>query len=539
MSLAWARRVALGVVAFSVVACVACSGASPGANAAADGGGGASGASVVFDDGDVLTIAPKVSVGIALHVSGDDASVAVWLEGDYADASLSLGDVMTVDRKASLTLHAPSVPATFSIRARAAGTAGSSDARLAVSVSASGFASVRVTSRYDGKRPAPVVTASVFVKSTCADLAAAFTKGQLVDGALAESGALAAPLTIASVPAGSHVSVSVRIKLYAAGCVDLDALAPGAIHDVEVDVLDRAMALDQTDLETTFSFAPDSTDAAAWSHMLDGAIAQAANAFVPQGATESQLLLDAMRAIVPSSSQAAFDANRSQDAWDTRAASWLAQRTPSMRDRAVAWMTAAKPDAMGDLVAHLGPGQSAGYATMKLESLGALDATTAGLAVISPFTWTADAADVVHLGGALHVWPTALTCTAGDARARAAVSGSTDTATALASQIDCAGLSTALVGGGASYPGCASSCTASLCGQALAVMWTGARDASSAGGDDLPIGITASAPALVGDDAEPTAFTGAWVGQVGSANSPYGVFGTKGVAKGLRGSVPH
>ena len=549
MVLAWSQRTALGVVALAVrrvgriarvaclatLACVACS--SSAGSGAGDGGGSTtpSATSVTFDDGEVLTTAPKASIDIALHVSGDDARVTVWLEGDYADASLSVGEVVTSERKAKLTLHAPSVPATFTIRAR---LAGAPDARLGVSVSAAGFADVRVLSKYDGKRPSPSVTASVFVKSRCADLAAAFAKGQLVDGALAESGALSTPLTITSVPAGSHLSVLVRIRLYATGCVDLDALAPGGTHDVDVDILDRAMALDRTDLETSFTFTPESADFTAWSHMLDVAIGQAATALVPQGSSESQVLLDAMRAAVPASSQAAFDASRAQGGWDSRAATWLAQRTPTMRDRATAWMTAGKPESMGQLVAHLVPGASAGYATMALESLGAFDATLAGLAVISPFTWTADPQDVVHLAGTVHLWPTALTCAAGDGRARTSVPGALDAPNALGTLIDCTGLATSLVGAGVSYPSCAASCTASLCRQGIARMWSSARNASSAASADLPIEITASAPASVGDSAEPTQFDGAWVGQVGSSSSAYGAFGSKGVARGLKGSVP-
>src|SRR5260221_13288378 len=118
MVFALTRRVALGALALAFAAC-----STNSDSAVADGGGsgGGNGVSVAFDQAGVLTLAPKMSVDVALHVTGDDTNVNVWLEGDYADASLNVGDVNTADRPAAVTLHAPSVPATFTLRARVAG----------------------------------------------------------------------------------------------------------------------------------------------------------------------------------------------------------------------------------------------------------------------------------------------------------------------------------------------------------------------------------------------------------------------------------
>jgi hypothetical protein len=533
MFFAFARRVALG----AVVACaVACS-ENAASNASSDGGTtGDAGAAVTFDVAGVLTTTPRQSVDVGLHVAGPDGVVSLRLDGDYADGSLSAGEIATVGGHATFTLHAPAVPATFSLRAHANS---GPDARLDVSVSAAGFATLRVIPQYDGTRPAPGVTASVFVKSTCADLANALAAGRFQDGAPATDGVIASPITIGSVPAGSHVAVSVRIKLYAAGCVDLDALAADSTRDVNVPILDRPMALGAIDLATTLTFEPDATQLSGWTTMLDAAIARAADGFVPEATGEAGVLLDAMYAVVPPASQASFDAARTTGTWDSRTATWLGQHTPTMRDHAITWMTAAKPDTLGSLTASILPSQSLGYATLSLASFVGLDTATIGMSAGSTFAFTADADDVLHLSGTLHLWSTALVCETANGRARQAVSGSTDVPSALALLADCDGLATSLLGGGTSYPGCGATCTASLCQQALGVMWKKAHDASSTANDDATIDVTASAAATIADDATPATFSGAWVGQIASSLSSYAHFAIQGAAQGSQTNLPH
>ncbi len=540
MFFALARRVALGsVVAWASCVC-ACSENAATSAASADAGAGDAGTAIGFDIDGVLTTTPRQAVTVGLHVVGpsvaEGASVSLRLDGDYADASLDVGQVTTVGGHASFVLHAPAVPATFSIRAH---SNGGPDARLDVSVSASGFASVRVIPAYAGKRPAPAVTASVFVKSTCADLASQLAAGRFKDGAPATDGTVAQPITIGSVPAGSHVAVSVRIKLYAAGCVDLDALAAGSVRDVDVSLLDRPMALDTVQLATTFSFEPDATQLVGWTRMLDTSIARAAQAFVPQGTGEASVLLNAMHTLVPTASQAQFDAARSSQTWDSRAATWLGMHTPTMRDRAMGWMASGKADALGSLSASVLPGQSAGYASLSLASFAGLDTATVGMSASAPFTFSADPDDVLHLSGTVNLWGSALVCATADVRARAAVAGSSDVPSALATLVDCSGLATALVGAGASYGSCGASCTASLCQQAVAGMWLAARSSSSLANDDVTIDVTASAPAIVADDASPASFAGAWVGQTSSSLATFPGFGIKGTTRGMQTTTPH
>jgi hypothetical protein len=532
MVFALARRLALGAVVAGTIACSQSAAApAPGADSGAPG----MGESVAFDAQGVLTTMPRGSVDVGFHLTGEDAVVSIRLDGDYADASLSAGVVSTSGGHGSVTLHAPAVPATFAIVAHAAG---GPDARLDVAVSASGFATIRVVPRYTGKRPADLVTASVFVKTTCADLAAAFASGQFQDGTPASSGALAMPLPLPTVPAGAHVAVVARIKQYANGCVDLDTLAADTARDVEVMMLNRPMALGAIDLVSGLSFQPDATQATAWTQMLDGAIARAGGAFVPSSASESTAILQAMRSLVPASGRAAFDAASTQYGWDARTTMWLAQHPPTMRSRALAWLNAGKPDALGTLALDILATPMPGYATFALKSYAGLDAAAIGMSVSTPASISADADDVLHMAATLHLWSTALVCETADARARMAVTGSTDSASALAMQIDCTGLASALVGTGVSYPACDAACTALLCKSALVAMWKNAHDASAVSADDSMIDMTVSAQATIADDASPAQFIGAWVGQVTSSQSSYAPFGIKGSAQGAETTIP-
>jgi hypothetical protein len=533
MFFASARRLALGAV---VAGAVACSQNGAASAPSVDAGTGDAGVSVSFEVQGVLTTAPRQSIDVGLHVDGPDTDVSIHLDGDYADASLSSGVVTTSGGHASVTLHAPAVPATFAIVAHAPG---GPEARLDVAVSASGFATLHVTPTYAGRRPSDVVTASVFVKTTCADLATAVARGQFQDGTPTAAGAPATALTLPSVPAGTRVAVAARIKLYAVGCVDLDPLAADSTRELALPVLDRPMALGAIDLTSSFAFQPDATQLAGWNQMLDAAIARATNAFVPQSASESTSLLAAMRALVPSASQAAFDAASTQYGFDARATTWLSQHMPTMRTRALAWMNAGKAEAIGTLSLRIVPATSPGFATFVLSSFAGLDTAAIGMTASAPVSFGADADDVLHMAGTIHLWSTALVCETADARARQIVPGSSDSASALATGIDCAGLATALVGSGASYAGCDATCTAALCRSALVSMWKGAHDAASNAGDDATLDVTASAQATVADDASPAQFSGGWVGQVASSQTSFPSFDMKGAAQGTQSTIPH
>lgn len=449
-----------------------------------------------------------------------ETSISVWLEGDYLDASLSHDQLTAEGGRAAIILHAPSAPATFALRAKLRSGA---TARIDVAVSANGYGSVRIVSKYAGARLAPSIIGSVFLKSSCADLA----RLPLMDGAPMMTGTLTGPLNIPSVPAGSHVAVLVRIAHYATGCVDVDTLVPSVVRELPVTIEDLPMALDKTNLDSLFTLEPDATDRAKWDAMLAQAVTKASSAFIPQGAMESTVLLDAMQAAAPLGNQSQFGASRTTGTFEMKTATWLGAHLPLMTDRATTWLSAGKTEAFGNLTMHIANGPGPGLAAIDLKTFGRLDAAASGLSTRVPFGWTADPKDIVHLSGSVYVRPTALVTSAADGHARTDVVGSTNVASALGTQIDCAGLATSLVGAGVSYAGCGAACTAALCQTALSTMWKGATDASAAASEEAQIRMTASARADVGEYADPKQFSGDWVGEV---SAPGATFGLKGSA---------
>jgi hypothetical protein len=348
--------------------------------------------SLAFDATGPLTLAPNDTAVIDLTAL-NIPSATISLAGNYLDAFLDADNVNLGSGHASITLQAPSSPTTFSVLA----SAGPQTARLDVSVSATGFATVRVSVDYQGKRPVPIVAASAFVERTCAQLAGAATDGSpLVVGTYGEK------LVIPSVPTDGRVAISVRIAHYATGCVDVTSLTPDEIDDVTAPVFDLPLDLADTTLETRFTFAPDTADGIALASYFEQYVGTAVlGASFPSSSTDASKLLDAMQAASTSPSQ--FATARSQKGWDTSTASWLAQHTPSMHDRAAKWLSEATQAGAGDLIGHIAGDPAKPVFTPTL--IGTLDATKAGLTAPLPFAWSGQPNDVLSISGNVTIVP--------------------------------------------------------------------------------------------------------------------------------------
>lgn len=480
-------------------------------------------ASVQFDAQGVLTLAPKESA--VLDISGAGASSAtISLTGNYLDAFLDADAVDLSSGHASVTLHAPSSPTTFSVIA----TTGQSTARLDVAVSATGFATVRVTVDYQGKRPTPVVAASTFVETTCAQLS-----GAAVDGSPLVAGTYGQELAIPSVPTDGQVAVVVRIAHYAVGCVDVPSLTPDETTDVTVSVFDLPLDLASTTLESRFTFAPDSQDQLALTAYLEQFVAGAVlSASFSSSSTDASRLLDAMS--TASNSPTQFASARSQNGWDATVSSWLSQHAPSMHDRASKWLTEAAQLGIGDLTGHIDGSASKPIFTPK--TLGAIDAQTAGVSAPLPFAWTGQASDVLSISGDVTIVPSQLACAVADLRAQADVPTATGVADALSQVMDCSGLGAALAQNAYAFGTCDASCVADLCATGIGSLWTAGTNALSKSSDVLTLSLSVAAPAQVGDAAQVESYAGSWVGSFAYGSSQ---IGTKGVAKGAYGTLPN
>ncbi len=481
---------------------------------------------VSFDEQGVLTAKPGEIVPIGITASAGVQAVQLTLLGDYADAALDRNQAATKDGHASVTLHAPTQAATFSIVA----VAGVAAARLDVSVSNNGFVTLRVTPTYGGSRPVAVVAASTFLAKVCSDLS-----GKTVtDGAPLVPVSGLEPLVIDKVPADGHVAVQVRIGHYAVGCVDLDSLVPDTTRDVAVKVVDLPLDLASTDLETLLTFTPAPADKAAWLAVASSASDSVLASFLPSQQQESAVLLDAMAAAAGNDASA-FTAARQQNGWDTTVGAHLGAHLPTIHDRVATWLADGLPSTLGNLTAHLVTGQNKGEALLSLYNLGPMDAADAGVTAPAPFAWQGDTEDVVHLQGGIAITPSRMVGAAADIRAHIDAPSAQGVPDALATLIDCDVLGKSLAGNGYAYGQCDASCVSGLCSDGLASRWSSAVAVSQQ--DSMKVAITASAPVTVGEYAEPDAFAGTWVGQVTAPNVPS--FASKGAAKANHGTLPN
>jgi hypothetical protein len=468
-----------------------------------------------------ICVAPSQVVTFAID-GPKGTVVSLSLEGNYADAALTTGQVTLTDTPTKVTLECSSTTAAFSVVARA----GADAIPLPVTVATSGSAMVQAAAIYGGHRPTPELFATKFDLSTCAELTASAPDAAVAPWISGPSGAAIA----LGVPAGERVAVQMRIGHYAFGCADVDPLAPNSSLALPVQVYDIPMALSLTNLAASFSFASDASGTDGWAGVASAATTRVKGAFFASATPDGTALLDAMRAaILAPADQAQFDQLRQAKGWDMTAMGWLGKpaHLPSIKERVAIWLDAAASDSIGPLVLQIGNATGTGTAPAVATSLGPLSWVAAGLTQPAPFQWTADANDTVHLSGSIDLVSTPLFAHGADLHAATTAKGAFDCPSAIALAIDCAGLASLLVTTGVSYGACGATCTASLCASALTAAWKSAAAPAAGGADAVHVTITASAPGTVGDLAEPAYVTGGWLGNASGAGvpSPFAVTG--------------
>jgi hypothetical protein len=523
MSFAWTRRIALG----SILLASACKGSTdtsaPATNDAGTDAAQPLAITFTFDPsfacaGGGLCAPPSQVVAIAIGTTAE-ATVSVALEGSYGDAALTADHVTTTSGYVPISLETSSMPSTFTIVARAGTDPHAATATLTVAVGATGVANVRASPSYAGKRANPGFFVAAIAGSTCADIdATPPTDATWV--AAAEGTPTMIPVT-----AEQSSAIAARIGHYATGCADIGPLAASVTRAVSIDVYDVPMALGLTDMDATFT--SDGTAMASWVSAMTAASATVSAVFFG-ASSDGTALLDAVRTQVPAADQTQFDTARSQGGWNATASTWLSSHTPTIHDRAATFLTTAAGKDLGAVALHLGTGPSAGTATVTPTGVGALSAQQANLTSTDAFAWTADADDTVHLVGTVTLSSSPYIGHLADSVAAASVpSPTSDVPGAIASQIDCQGLSTALVGAGYAYGTCGATCLAYVCENALAAGWTSALASPSNGSDGVDITLTLAAAAEVGDEAEPQYFQGGWLGTVaGTQVTSYSIKGT-------------
>jgi hypothetical protein len=457
-------------------------------------------ATVTFDATGTLTLAPGAIQ--ALGVTGAPAAsyqVGFALLGDTLDAWLDAATVQAdAAGHASVNLHAPSKAATFQVRASLLDDRGmpGPSAERGVAVSKQGFGSVRVTPVYGGARPVTTWTASVVARSTCMDLTTlpAEAPGALV--AAAPAGTLP---VVDNAPVGPNLAVAVRAGHFAWGCADSAGPTAGGTVDVSVTVIDKPLDLSTASLTVELTYPPPTS----FAPFLADITSTLGGAFLPIGSKDGSVVLNAMAALVPSTSAAAFTQSRIDKGWDAVAAQHFAALTPGLRQRVDAWVAAGLLLQTPAIEAGVLAVGKPDHPQVQVTRFGDVDPATAGV-MPGPFTWKPQPDDSLLLVGDLGWAPSRFAAAAALAAAQADFPAAQTVPGALAAAAACKTLASKL----GAFGTCDAGCVEQLCDAALASRWNAALAAGATG----TVGIKASASATVGDAAQPTALTGHWVG---------------------------
>ena len=445
---------------------------------------------------------PTGSFGVRFALIGSGADNAP------GDAVLDMSDVPTVKGVAHVTLTAPSMPATFSVRASVAGKV---QTLLGVSVRARGYTTLLVQPAYNGHRGVKQWTASIHVGGKCSKLVG----NPPPDGTNAVTVNSGQPLTIQKVKTGVDVAVTLRAGHYIGGCADQSPLSERDGNQLLVYASDRPINLAATQLGLSFGASDAHPE---FSKLMKSSASTAESALGGDGASDVQALLDAMAGVTAASNRDAFSSARLANNWD--AALNLAfghNAATRLREPADRWMSAGlqgfeAPDAFTGQLSPLPAG-----ALLELGSVAGIAAADAGFPTSFQSTWSADSSDTLLLGTELTWVPSRLVTALALAPALVEFPEASGVESALAQSVDCGLVAQTLLAHGATvgaavYPTCDASCAASTCTNAVGALWQKARDSS--GSTVATLSVTGTGTADVGDDASVTALKGSWVGEL-------------------------
>ena len=437
------------------------------------------------------------------------------LLGDSLNASLDATTVVADnDGRASVMLRAPDAPSTFRLRASIdKGPA----MEIAVAVSDKGFGSIRVLPVYAGKRAVTEWTASVVARTTCAAIAQTLPAD--APGAIVATAAANQHPVLDGAPVGPNLAVALRAGHYMWGCADFSDLVAGGAVDVKITVIDKPIDTSTTDLDLNLVYEP---APGPYGELLANAEHALAEAAFPSADPYGKTLLDAMDALVPASSKAEFDTQRTAQGWDALVEAQLAQGMGSLRDLAMAYAAAGLAAEPHQIVGHLSSiGDAPGHALLQVTAIGSIDAAAAGMPASHVMTWSADPKDQLLLGGALFWLPTRYAGSAALKGAQAAQPGAASVPEALAKAAGC----DAIAAGLGPLADCDVTCLAASCSAAMAARWELGLGASAVEGTVGQIQVNASGAAKVSDTAAPLGLSGSWLGVVTDGTSSADVQG--------------
>lgn len=500
-------------------------GMDAGALATGDAGGSGGGAGAApelalrFDVNAPLMLARRESriVGVLADPPGDHwVRFALLGDGDGmpGDASLDATDRRTdLTGRAEVTLTAPSVPATFLVRA----SVGAITTTLPVAVDASGITSLTVVPLYSDKREITTWMASVHANTTCGAVEGTPPN----DGPYRAMAAFGEEPLVEGVPAGVPLAVTLRAGQFAGGCTNLPSAIEGQENRVPVTVLNRPIQLSQSQVDLVFGVdGPNAEARTAFEAVIESSFAT----LFPADVSDVATLLDSMQAALEGADRTAFRSARGAAAWDARVTTAFGERASNfLREPLSRFLSLGLSSGRENLVeARIEAVEGElEQARVTLQRVAAGSPEEAGFSSEFDARWQADAADDVLIGTGFAFSAPALLIALAEEPAIAEVPASTSVAGALAALTPCEELAAVLVeygqADGVSYTGCDVECTRALCEAGIgALVDRFARldpDATSS------IEIAATGHAAVGDDAELAGLDGSWVGNLDVGSS--------------------
>jgi hypothetical protein len=266
------------------------------------------------------------------------------------------------------------------------------------------------------------------------------------------------------------------------------------------------MNLAATDLAVSLSFEPEELQS--YQGLVTEAATVLGDAAFPPEVTEVQTLLDTIASLAGSDGPA-YESARTAGSFDEIAGAHWSANGLALRDQVIAWALAGLPVAGALEGALVGEGASTGKALLTLDSIGGIDAVTAGSTEAYEVTWTADPDDTVHLAGTVRFAPARFAGASALLGAKLVLPDATTVGEAMATLVDCPALAAQL----GPFGSCNVDCHAALCADALATRWDAGLAATDPKSKLGKLSLNASGAAKVDDVATPVFFSGTWLGE--------------------------
>ena len=473
--------------------------------------------SISFSPPETVLLKPgdTVSRTVAVQPPGTyDVSLAL-LAGS-SDASLSESVVRTNDAGlADFSITASSVSSSFGIRA----TVGQVNSILSVSVSDSGYATLKVTGNYTGVRGLSEWVATLHNDQACSDFGSLLP----VDAALpVSSPSIPAGITIDNAPVGPMQSVVLRGDHAVWGCRDVPALISGQTVDIQIQVFDVPATYGATPVPAQFTI---NTNLDSWASNLSSSKSVLLDAFEQSTTSDIELLLDAMRSAASDSQiQSDLDLRRSNGNWNSVLASqwssldgtgdqcikvaldkWLSSGSDLVK-KGVIVNTTLK---LTSSAASLGQEQltlksMSGYSTMDYASVTDFPLTT----TFGPNDCLAASANITF-NDAHFLRVLALTA------AREQYPDVADIPGALAALLQCNAVGQSLDNAASPSSICDANCLTQLCSKALTALWANTGNAADQRGS-TKLTMSCSGTLQVDSNAVVQGYSGTWVGIIAS-----------------------